>query len=118
VIREVVDSQARLMTDENSAYNGIEAEYAGGHRVVTHRVGQYVDGDAYTNTAESVFSLVKRGMYGVYHNVSKQHLFRYLADFDFRWNNRQVDDGERTVNAIRGAEGKRLMYREPTEDAA
>jgi len=118
-IREVVDSQARIMTDENAAYNGIGAEYAGGHRVVTHSVGQYVDGDAYTNTAESVFSLVKRGMYGVYHNVSKQHLHRYLAEFDFRWNNRQVDDGERTVNAIRGAEGKRLMYREPlAEDAA
>jgi len=71
------------------------------------------DGDAHTNTAESVFSLLKRGVYGVYHNVSKQHLHRYLAEFDFRWNTRGVEDGERTRRAIRGGEGKRLMYREP-----
>ena len=112
-IREVVDNQSRIMTDENASYNGIGAEFTGGHRVVTHSIGQYVDGDAHTNTAESVFSLVKRGMYGVYHNVSKQHLHRYLAEFDFRWNNRRVDDGNRTINAIRSSEGKRLMYREP-----
>lgn len=112
-IREVVDNQSRIMTDENKAYNGIGAEYSGGHRVVTHSIGQYVDGDAHTNTAESVFSLVKRGMYGVYHNVSKQHLHRYLAEYDFRWNTRKLEDGERTLAAIKAADGKRLMYREP-----
>lgn len=112
-IREVVDSQARIMTDENASYNGIGGEFAGGHQVVCHSAGQYVNGEACTNTAESVFSLVKRGMYGVYHNVSKQHLHRYLAEYDYRWNTRNVDDGERTANAIRAGEGKRLMYREP-----
>ena len=114
-IREVVDNQATIMTDELSSYSGIGAEFAGGHKVVCHSAGQYVNGDASTNTAESSFALVKRGMYGVYHNVSKQHLHRYLAEFDFRWNNRHVEDGERTVNAIKGAVGKRLMYREPNE---
>lgn len=114
-IREVVDSQSRIMTDENKSYNGIGKEFAGGHHFVTHSVGQYVDGDIHSNTAESVFSLVKRGLYGVYHNVSKQHLHRYLAEFDFRWNHRRSEDGERTVAAIKGADGKRLMYREPSE---
>lgn len=112
-IREVVSNQSTIMTDENASYTGIGAEFAGGHKFVTHSAKQYVDGDSTTNTIESVFSLVKRGMYGVYHHCSKQHLHRYLAEFDFRWNNRHVDDGQRTLNAIRGAEGKRLMYREP-----
>lgn len=69
--------------------------------------------DIHTNTAESMFSLIKRGMYGVYHNVSKRHLHRYLAEFDFRYNTRKVDDGERLHQAVLGAIGKRLMYREP-----
>jgi transposase-like protein len=113
-IREVADNQSRIMTDENRAYSGIGAEFAGGHKFVTHSAMQYVNGDAHTNTIEGVFSLIKRGMYGIYHNVSKRHLHRYLAEYDFRWNNRKVSDGERTVAAIRGAEGKRLMYREPS----
>lgn len=116
-IREVVDNQARIMTDELSAYSGIGAEFAGGHSFVTHSAKQYVNGDVHTNTIEGVFSLIKRGMYGVYHNVSKQHLHRYLAEFDFRWNNRKATDGMRTIAAIRGAEGKRLMYREPVAQA-
>lgn len=117
-IREMVDKSARIMTDENNAYNGIGADFAGGHATVCHSAGQYVNGEACTNTAESVFSLLKRGMYGVYHNVSKRHLHRYLAEFDFRWNHRTVEDGERTVAAIKGSEGKRLMYREPLAEGA
>lgn len=112
-IREVVDYQSTIMTDENAAYRGIGVEYAGGHQVVCHSAREYVRGDAHTNTAEGVFSLIKRGMYGVYHNVSKRHLHRYLAEFDFRYNTRTVDDGERVRQAVNGAAGKRLMYREP-----
>lgn len=112
-IREVVDNQSRIMTDENSAYFGIGAEFAGGHQVVTHSAREYVRGDAHTNTAESVFALIKRGIYGVYHNVSKRHLHRYLAEVDFRYNHRKVEDGERTVSAIQSGIGRRLMYREP-----
>ncbi len=65
------------------------------------------------NTAESFFSLIKRGIYGVYHNVSKKHLHRYVAEFAFRYNGRKLEDGERTAAAIRGAAGKRLFYRPP-----
>jgi hypothetical protein len=67
----------------------------------------------HSNTVESSFSLLKRGIYGTFHNVSRKHLHRYVAEFDFRWNARKVDDGERLARAIRSAEGKRLRYREP-----
>ena len=67
----------------------------------------------HTNTAESFFSLLKRGHYGVYHRMSRKHLPRYCFEFNFRWNHRKVTDGERLTAAIKGAEGKRLMYRVP-----
>jgi transposase-like protein len=114
-IREEVDSQARIVTDENSAYRGIGLEYAGGHESVCHSAREYARGDVHTNTAESSFALVKRGIMGIYHNVSREHLHRYLWQFDFLWNNRKMNDGERTVLAIQGAEGKRLLYRGPVD---
>ncbi len=83
---------------------------------IRHGLGEYARGDAYTNTAESFFSLLKRGVYGTFHCVSKKHLHRYLAEFEFRWNTRKMDDGERFVVAIHGSEGKRLLYREPIEN--
>jgi transposase-like protein len=110
-IRKYVDSEARIITDENSAYRGIGKEFTGGHHSVTHSAGEYARGDVHTNTAESSFALVKRGIVGVYHNVSKEYLHRYLWQFDFLWNGRKLNDGERTALAIRGAEGKRMMYR-------
>src|SRR4051794_28874020 len=75
---------------------------------------EYVRGDAHTNTVEGYFSIFKRGIYGVYHHVSEEHLKRYLAEFDFRHNNRAklgINDSERTAKAVRGAVGKRLTYR-------
>ncbi|MGO9648625.1 MAG: IS1595 family transposase [Terriglobales bacterium] len=116
-IREDVDSGARIVivTDENSAYSGIGLEYAGGHESVCHSARQYARGDVHTNTAESSFALVKRGIMGIYHKVSRQHLHRYLWQFDFMWNHRKLNDGERTTLAIQGAEGKRLLYRGPTD---
>jgi transposase-like protein len=119
-IRELVDESAIIMTDESNVYQGIGAYFAGGHRAVKHASFEYfrhADG-ASTNTAESFFSLLKRGVYGSFHNVSKQHLPRYLDEFDFRWNHRKMTDIERTVAAIEGAEGKRLMYRQPSSDAS
>jgi len=110
-IREEVDSRARIVTDEFSAYKGIGAEYAGGHDTVCHATREYARGDVHTNTAESSHAIVKRGMMGIYHNVSREYLHRYLWQFDFLWNNRQLNDGERTMLAVRAAEGKRLMYR-------
>ena len=72
---------------------------------------EYVRGDAHSNTVEGYFSILKRGITGVYHHVSEAHLQRYLAEFDFRYNNRMslgITDGERTANALKGIEGKRL----------
>ena len=62
---------------------------------------------------ESYFALLKRGVYGSYHHVSKRHLHRYCDEFSFRWNHRQVTDGARTDAALRASEGKRLTYKNP-----
>ena len=117
-IRNVVDPRARIMSDENSAYCGIGDEFDGGHETVTHSAKEYARGDVNTNTAESSFALVKRGIIGTYHNVSKEYLHRYLWQFDFVWNTRKMNDGERTVEAIKSAEGKRLMYTSAVNDHA
>jgi transposase-like protein len=117
-IRDEVDTQARIVTDELSVYAGIGSEYAGGHHKVTHSTREYVRGDIHTNTVESSFALVKRGIMGVYHNVSKDYLHRYLWQFDFIWNNRYLNDGERTAQLIRVTEGKRLMYKAPRKRSA
>lgn len=110
-IREMVDKSSTIMTDEWKSYGGIGKEFVGGHGVINHGLGQYVNGNISTNTAESYFALLKRGVYGTFHHISKQHLFRYCDEFSFRWNNRKVTDGERTTQAIKGIEGKRLIYR-------
>ena len=103
----------RLITDELPAYKSVGKEFQGGHDVVNHNRKEYVRGDIYTNTAESFFALLKRGVYGTFHAVSKKHLHRYLSEFEFRWNTRKVDDGERVRAAIRSADGKRLTYYKP-----
>ncbi len=117
-IRENVDpGAARLHTDEASQYVPIGREFAGGHHTVLHSQNEYarMDGDvlATTNTVEGFFALLKRGVMGTFHHVSKEHLHRYVSEFEFRWNTRHVDDGARIKTAIRGSEGKRLMYRHP-----
>jgi transposase-like protein len=112
-VRAQVDASARLMTDENLAYFGLGSEFAGGHETVNHSAGEYARGDATTNTVEGFFGLFKRGVMGSFHHISEKHMDRYLNEFSFRWDLRKVTDGERTVEAIRAAEGKRLMYRVP-----
>jgi hypothetical protein len=79
---------------------------------VNHARKEYARGDVTTNTVEGFFSLIKRGLYGVYHSVSKQHLHRYLAEFQYRYNTRKMSDGDRVTQAIKQAVGKRLRYRE------
>lgn len=113
-IRKNVDKSAKIMTDEWQAYSGLENEFAG-HEIVDHGKGQYVDGNAYTNTAESWIALLKRGIMGTFHHVSEEHLDRYANEFSFRWNLRDVSDAERAVIAIKGIEGKRLRYKKPDE---
>lgn len=113
VIRETVDSSARLISDENSSYTGIGAEFAGGHHTVNHSAKEYARGDITSNTVESFFAVMKRGLNGIYHNVSRKHLHRYMAEYEFRWNHRELEDGERTVAAIKAAQNKRLYYKDP-----
>jgi len=108
-----VDESARLNTDDFTSYRPIRRTWPGGHEVVCHSKGEYARGDVHTNSAESFFALIKRGMYGTFHAVSRRHLHRYLSEFAFRWNTRKMDDGSRVVAAIQSSEGKRLMYREP-----
>jgi transposase-like protein len=112
-IRRHVDREAHLRTDSFPSYTLVGREYAS-HEVVNH-MDEYVRGDAHTNTAENYFSILKRGINGVYHHVSPAHLPRYLAEFDFRYNNRiahGVSDAERTRRALLGTVGKRLRYAE------
>jgi transposase-like protein len=109
-IRENVTKNSTIMTDEFLAYKGLGKEFAG-HQTVSHGSGEYVKGDAHTNTAEGYFSLLKRGIIGTYHHISKQHIDRYLAEFNFRYNSRKVDDAFRMILAIDGAKGKRLVLK-------
>ena len=110
-IKEMVDKDSMIITDEWPAYHGIGKDFTGGHRMIYHGMREYVHDGISTNTAESYFALLKRGVHGSFHHISKQHLFRYCDEFSFRWNHRKVNDGTRTEFAIKGAEGKRLVYR-------
>ena len=104
--------EARLMTDEASQYNSIGKNFAE-HGVVSHNRGEYGRGDIYTNTVEGYFSIFKRGMKGIYQHCAKIHLHRYLAEFDFRYNQRianGVDDQGRAGSVLQGIIGKRLTY--------
>lgn len=114
-IIENVDRRARIMTDEARAYGGISKHFAS-HETVKHSAYEYARGDVTTNTVEGFFSILKRGLNGIYHSVSKEHLHRYLAEYEFRYNHRELEDGQRTVAAIKGAEGKRLMYKQPKSE--
>ena len=77
---------------------------------MNHSAKEYVRGDVTTNTVESFFSLLKRGVIGTFHHVSKKHLHCYVAEFEFRYNTRKADDGSRMAAAIKAAEGKRLFF--------
>ena len=105
------DRGSWLMTDEHSGYKTVGKEYVG-HGVVAHSRGEYVRSTYFhTNTIEGFFSLLKRGIIGVYHHVSEAHLHRYTTEFDFRYNTRKLNDFERAEVALKGIAGKRLTYR-------
>jgi transposase-like protein len=114
LLQEHVESHAALMTDSSPVYTTPGKEFAS-HETVNHSEGEYVRGDAHSNTVEGFFSQLKRSIDGTYHHVSERHLDRYLAEFDFRYSNRKIKDGERTVRAIEQTTGRRLRYR-PASD--
>jgi transposase-like protein len=114
---KIASRKSYLMTGENAAYTKLGKEYAG-HGTVVHSADEYVrlGGFVHVNSAENYFSIFKRGVIGTFHHISEAHLHRYLAEFDFRYNNRSglgVEDNERSEKAINGAAGKRLFYQEP-----
>ena len=125
IVRANIAREAHLMTDEANQYTQLGKEFAN-HGKVDHSREEYAYRDRKTNivininAAEGFFSIFKRGMVGVYQHCSEKHLHRYLAEFDFRYTNRikrGIDDTARAAKIIKGAKGKRLMYRRPEEVA-
>jgi transposase-like protein len=113
ILKAQISAKAHLMTDEAAVYTKIGDEFAK-HGVVNHSLGEYSRGNITTNTAESSFAILKRGLYGTFHSVSEQHLQRYATEFDFKWNHRQklgFTDADRADAALKGIVGKRLTYR-------
>jgi ISXO2-like transposase domain len=111
-----VNRKAHLMTDELASYEKIGKEFAN-HDTVNHSANEFAKfgGFVHTNTAECRFSLMKRAVFGTHHSISEAHLPRCLAEWDFKWNTRDITDGERAALALKGAEGRRLTYRQPRE---
>lgn len=110
VVREHVHKDSTLFTDSAAHY---KLPPVADHQFVDHSKFEWVRGEAHTNTLEGFFSVLKRGLVGVYQHVDKKHLDRYLAEFDFRQNTRVklgINDVQRTEIAIKGAKGKRLTY--------
>jgi transposase-like protein len=120
IVKANVAKEARIMTDEHGAYTKV-ADHFAGHGTTTHSAGQYVDYNdptIHSNTVEGYFSIFKRGMKGIYQHCGEQHLHRYLAEFEFRYNNREklgCNDGDRARAALQGVVGKRLTYRRTCE---
>lgn len=111
ILMEQIKQETSIMTDEARQYIGLEKHFQS-HDHVCHSIGEYVRGNIYTNTIENYFSIMKRGLKGIYQHVSPQHLRRYLCEYDFRYNSREITDKERMELALQGIEGKRLMYKD------
>jgi transposase-like protein len=118
IIQKHADAASVLMTDEAKVYPAIGEGFAN-HHTVNHSAEEYVKlgGYVYTNSAESYFALLKRGVYGTFHSLSEAHLHRYLTEFDFKANTRKLSDSERCDALLVGAKGKRLLYRNPDNAA-
>ena len=113
IILKHVHVDSRYVTDTGFVAVGLGSRFAS-HETVNHSKYEYVRGDVYTNTIEGYFSILKRGIYGIYQHVSEAHLQRYLTEFDFRYSHRAklgVDDAQRADLALKGAQGRRLTYR-------
>jgi transposase-like protein len=115
ILFKTVHRSSHLMTDGAQFYIRAGEDYAA-HSIVDHSKGEYVrEGFHHSNTVESVFAILKRGVFGTFHSISEAHLHRYLVEFDFRYNWRHVSDDDRAEELLRGAKGKRLTYRQPEE---
>jgi len=118
IVRANISREARLMTDEAPMYKLLGREFAE-HGTTKHGLGEYVsreDRTIHSNTVEGAFSIFKRGMKGIYQHCAEHHLHRYLAEFEFRYNNREAlgcNDSDRSIAAMKGIVGKRLTYARP-----
>lgn len=110
MVHAYVKKTAVVITDAHLGYRGLEETHAG-HIAVNHSIGEYANGPYSTNTVEGLFSMLKRGIYGIYHHVSPKHLSRYCEEFAARYNTRKMSDKDRFVMAISKPEG-RLKYKE------
>jgi hypothetical protein len=111
VMRENINRGTRIMTDEAKYYAWVgAAKDFGGHYTTTHSAGEYSRGMVHSNTVEGFFSIVKRGLTGTYHHVGSQHLWRYLDEFDFRYNRRDLSDTERMRSLLANIDGKVMHY--------
>lgn len=115
ILNEAIAHDAVLNTDEAVVYYLAGPQFAG-HDVINHKDKVYSrvqdERKVTTNTVEGYFSILKRGVHGVYHHVGRQHLHRYLSEFDFRYNSRDTKDSERSMLVLKGVDGKRLTYRD------
>lgn len=110
-VREHVEAGSAIFSDELLSYEGLSEDYE--HAVINHAI-EYAQGNVHTNNAENFWSLLKRGIHGTYVNVEPFHLFRYLDEQAFRYNNRKLTDGQRFEAAVQQIVGKRLTYAELT----
>lgn len=110
ILKQQIAAEATIFTDEAGQYTYLYKHFDD-HHVVTHSIGEYVRGSIHTNTIEGYFSIFKRGMNGVYQHCKPKHLKRYLAEFDFRYNERKIEDGSRAAKMLQGARDRRLTYR-------
>lgn len=120
ILKRQIAHDAQLMTDQHGIYKSLAKKYNLAHHSVNHGIGEYVRGPLHTNTVESYFSILKRGLVGTFHHVSPEHLKRYVGEFDFRYNYRtslDVNDDERARMILANADNKRLTYREPKTHA-
>ena len=120
ILTKNIERSTHLMTDEARVYNRLGPNFRV-HSTVNHSAGEYSRGNVTTNTVESSFAILKRGLYGTFHNVSEQHLQRYATEFDFRWNHRAklgYSDAARADVALKNISSKRLTYRRTKESQA
>lgn len=107
-IKERVEEGSQIFTDEFPSYRGLEGDYS--HETINHSIGNYVNGNIHTNGIESHWSMLKRGIYGIYHQVSEKHLHRYCTEFGYRHNTRKSNEVDRFDSVLAFCEG-RLMYK-------
>jgi transposase-like protein len=109
-VKEHVEAGAAIFTDELKSYDGLEDAFQ--HEVINHAV-EYVNGNVHTNAMENFWSLLKRGLHGTYISVEPFHLFRYVDEQAFRFNNRKMTDAERFISVMKHVVG-RLTYEQLT----